>query len=118
MSTSLLPALLGLVQDNVQELAFLAELLERVKEPWSIVGFVGQTLFFSRFLVQWLVSEKKGKSVIPVSFWYLSIVGAALSLAYALHRRDPVFILGYSIGFVVYVRNLVLINRHKLSAAA
>ena len=79
---------------------------------------MGQTLFFSRFLVQWLVSEKKGKSVIPVSFWYLSIIGAALSLTYALLRVDPVFILGYSIGFVVYVRNLVLIKRHKQLASA
>lgn len=118
MSISLLPCLTELLQESATDPSFIAELLERIKEPWSIVGFVGQTLFFSRFLVQWIVSEKQGKSVVPVSFWYLSIIGAALSLTYALHRVDPVFILGYSIGFVVYVRNLVLIHRHKEPAAA
>ena len=84
---------------------------------WLIVGFFGQTLFFMRFLVQWLASEKKRKSVIPVSFWYFSLGGAAMLLTYAIYRRDPVFILGQSLGFIIYSRNLVLIYRHKDASA-
>lgn len=80
---------------------------------WLIVGFTGQILFSLRFFVQWLASEKQKKSVIPVSFWYFSIGGSLLLLLYAIHRQDPVFILGQSMGFVIYFRNLVLIDREK-----
>jgi lipid-A-disaccharide synthase-like uncharacterized protein len=80
---------------------------------WLIIGFGGQILFSLRFLVQWLASEKQKKSVIPVSFWYFSLGGSFLLLAYAIHRQDPVFILGQSMGFVIYIRNLVLIDREK-----
>ncbi|MEW6711333.1 MAG: lipid-A-disaccharide synthase N-terminal domain-containing protein [Candidatus Riflebacteria bacterium] len=80
---------------------------------WLIVGFAGQILFSLRFFVQWLASEKQKKSVIPVSFWYFSIFGSFLLLSYAIHRQDPVFILGQSMGFVIYIRNLVLIDREK-----
>jgi lipid-A-disaccharide synthase-like uncharacterized protein len=78
---------------------------------WLVVGFVGQALFGSRFLVQWIASERRGESVVPLAFWYLSLGGAALLLAYAVWRQDPVFILGQSFGFLVYTRNLVLIGR-------
>jgi lipid-A-disaccharide synthase-like uncharacterized protein len=84
---------------------------------WLAVGYGGQALFFARFLVQWLVSERRRASVVPRSFWFLSLGGAALVLAYAIHRRDPVFILGQSMGFVVYVRNLVLLGRGPSSDA-
>lgn len=78
------------------------------------VGFVGQTFFFSRFLLQWMASEKQKRSVIPVGFWYLSILGGVLLFAYALWRKDPVFIAGQSVGLLVYFRNLYLIRRsHK-----
>lgn len=80
---------------------------------WLILGFFGQFLFFMRFLVQWVASEIKKKSVIPISFWYFSLGGAIILLIYAIYRKDPVFILGQSIGFVVYARNLILIARHK-----
>ncbi|MDB4349395.1 lipid-A-disaccharide synthase N-terminal domain-containing protein [Omnitrophica bacterium] len=80
---------------------------------WLIIGFFGQFLFFMRFLVQWIASEIKKKSVIPVSFWYFSLGGAAILLIYAIHRKDPVFILGQSLGFLIYTRNLILIARHK-----
>lgn len=80
---------------------------------WLIVGFTGQILFSLRFFVQWLASEKQKKSVIPLSFWYFSIGGSFLLLAYAIHRQDPVFILGQSMGFVIYIRNLMLIDREK-----
>jgi len=85
---------------------------------WLAVGFVGQALFGSRFLVQWIVSERRGESVVPLAFWYLSLGGAALLLAYAIWRQDPVFILGQSFGFLVYTRNLILISRRSRAAAS
>jgi len=78
---------------------------------WLIVGFAGQFLFFLRFFFQWLVSEKKRKSVIPVSFWYFSISGGVILLIYAIYRKDPVFILGQSLGIFIYARNLYFIHR-------
>lgn len=68
-----------------------------------------------RFLVQWLVSEKRGKSVIPIYFWYLSLLGGLTLLTYAIHIRDPVFIVGQSMGSFIYVRNLMLIHKNKKS---
>lgn len=84
---------------------------------WLIIGFVGQALFGARFIIQWIVSEKKGESTIPLSFWYCSIGGAIVLLTYAIHRQDPVFIIGQSLGSIVYVRNLVLIDRKRKSMA-
>ena len=78
---------------------------------WLVLGFSAQALFSARFLVQWLASERAGKSVMPVTFWYFSIAGAVLLLAYALHRRDPVFSLGQGAGLAVYLRNLYLSRR-------
>ena len=75
---------------------------------WYTVGFIGQAFFFSRFLVQWLASEKAGRSVIPLSFWYLSILGGTTLFVYAVHVGDPVFILGQSTGAAIYFRNLYL----------
>lgn len=80
---------------------------------WLVIGFAGQLTFTGRFALQWLYSEYKKRSLIPVGFWYLSLVGSALLLAYAIHREDPVFIVGQSFGFIVYLRNLQLIARHK-----
>ena len=80
---------------------------------WLALGLAGQLVFTGRFALQWLYSEYKKRSIIPVGFWYLSILGSALLLAYALYREDPVFILGQSFGFIVYLRNLQLIARHK-----
>jgi lipid-A-disaccharide synthase-like uncharacterized protein len=80
---------------------------------WQVIGFVGQGIFTARFLVQWLASEKKGDSVVPVAFWWLSILGGFNLLIYAIRQRDPVFIVGQSMGMVVYVRNLMLVGRRK-----
>jgi lipid-A-disaccharide synthase-like uncharacterized protein len=68
--------------------------------------------------VQWIVSERRGESVVPLAFWYLSLGGASLLLAYAVWRQDPVFILGQSFGFLVYTRNLVLIARRRRASAS
>lgn len=83
-------------------------------EPaWLAIGFTGQSLFFMRFLIQWIVSERKKQSVIPVAFWYLSLGGGMIVLTYAIHRRDPVFIAAQSTGILVYIRNIWLILRHR-----
>ena len=80
---------------------------------WVILGLVAQAAFTGRFIVQWIASERQGKSVIPVSFWYLSLIGSFGLLIYAIGRADPVFILGQSFGSFVYLRNLHLINRER-----
>jgi lipid-A-disaccharide synthase-like uncharacterized protein len=78
---------------------------------WLCVGFVSQGLFFSRFVVQWIVSEIRKESVIPVSFWYLSLIGGVGLLVYSIYRKDPVFIAGQAVGILVYLRNLFLIKK-------
>ena len=80
---------------------------------WLVVGFSGQIAFTGRFVLQWLYSEYKKRSVIPVSFWYLSIIGSTLLFAYAIYRQDPVFIVGQAFGSIVYLRNLQLIARSR-----
>jgi lipid-A-disaccharide synthase-like uncharacterized protein len=77
---------------------------------WLAIGFGGQLMFAGRFLVQWLVSEKRRQSVIPRAFWYLSICGGAILLIYASHLRDPVFIAGQAFGVFIYSRNLMLLR--------
>ena len=80
---------------------------------WLVLGFIGQTMFTMRFVVQWIASEKKKESVIPVSFWYLSLAGGLIVLFYAIHRMDPVFILAYLPGNFIYLRNLYFIYKRK-----
>ena len=80
---------------------------------WLTVGFLGQALFTARFLVQWLASEKKRESVVPVAFWWLSLLGGAAILSYAVFRRDPVIITGQGMGLFVYVRNLMLLSKAR-----
>ena len=80
---------------------------------WLIIGFIGQTIFASRFLIQWIVSERASKSIIPNIFWWISIVGSLILLSYAIHKQDPVFIVGQSCGFLIYSRNLYLIWQDK-----
>jgi lipid-A-disaccharide synthase-like uncharacterized protein len=80
---------------------------------WLVVGFIGQALFGMRFIIQWIISEKRGESVIPLPFWYFSIGGSIILLSYAIHKQDPVFILGQSLGSIIYIRNLILISRKK-----
>ena len=96
----------------------LKHFMDVLASPMGMLGMLGQVMFFSRFLVQWIASEKKGKSTIPVSFWHLSIGGGLLLLIYALWRKDPVITLGQLVGLFVYVRNLILIHRHKAAQAA
>ena len=83
---------------------------------WVVTGLGGQAMFSMRFIVQWIASERAGRSVVPVAFWYLSIAGGLILFLYALHRRDPVFILGQGFGILVYARNLWLIHAERRGA--
>lgn len=85
--------------------------LAPIDTGWLIVGMVGQSMFFLRFLFQWIASERARASIVPVVFWYFSIAGALMVLVYGLHRGDPVLIYGQSVGFFVYARNLWFIHR-------
>jgi lipid-A-disaccharide synthase-like uncharacterized protein len=81
---------------------------------WLALGFLGQALFSARFVVQWLASERAGRSVVPLAFWFFSLGGGATLLAYAVYRGDPVFIVGQAAGLFIYARNLVLIRRESI----
>jgi len=76
---------------------------------WLTIGFLGQGIFFMRWVVQWLASERSAQSRVPIAFWYMSLTGGLITLAYAIYRKDPVFIAGQSVGTLVYLRNLMLI---------
>ncbi|KTC66095.1 lipid-A-disaccharide synthase [Legionella adelaidensis] len=85
---------------------------------WLTIGLLGQGIFSARFIIQWLVSEKEKRSVIPVAFWYLSLLGGVTLLFYSIYKQDPVFILGQSTGVFIYSRNLYLIHRERSSRKA
>ncbi|MEC8100616.1 MAG: lipid-A-disaccharide synthase N-terminal domain-containing protein [Pseudomonadota bacterium] len=80
---------------------------------WLFVGLLGQLFFSARFIIQWIYSEINKKSIIPLAFWFFSILGGVTLLAYAIHRKDPVFILGQSAGLLIYARNLYFINKQN-----
>ncbi len=100
--------------------AYLVDVFVSRLDWWVAFGFVAQSLFGARFFVQWIASERAGKSVVPLAFWLLSTGGGALMVIYALYRRDPVFILGQCLGLFIYVRNLQLVlrERSKLATSA
>lgn len=85
---------------------------------WLTVGLIGQGIFSARFIVQWFVSEREKKSIIPVAFWYLSLLGGITLLLYSIYKQDIVFILGQSTGVLIYARNLYLIHRERASRIA
>ncbi len=87
-----------------------------MEKTWLALGFAAQFLFSARFLVQWIASERAKKSVVPLAFWYFSVLGGGLLLVYAIYRKDPVFIVGQASGLVIYLRNLYLIYRERLQA--
>ena len=82
-----------------------------IETIWLAIGFLGQGMFFGRWVIQWIASERKAESQVPISFWYMSLIGGLITLTYAIYREDPVFIAGQSIGSIVYIRNLMLISR-------
>ena len=108
-----LQCFLTLAAFNIQTLLTKWGGMLPLEKFWYIFGFVGQATFASRFIVQWIVSEKAKKSIVPIHFWFLSILGGIILFIYAIHIRDAVFIVGQGSGLIVYSRNLVLINKHK-----
>ena len=89
--------------------------LESQLNAWTIIGFFGQSMFMMRFIIQWIASERAKQSVMPNLFWYFSLGGGLIVLAYALHKQDPVFILGQGLGLFVYLRNLYFIRKNRVS---
>ena len=84
---------------------------------WIVIGFVAQFMFMMRFVMQWIYSERARRSIVPEVFWYFSLAGGGMLLAYAIHRADPVFIAGQSLGLFIYSRNIYFIWREKKDAA-
>ena len=80
---------------------------------WKFIGWAGNVVFFSRFVVQWIATEKRKKVVVPASFWWLSVIGSLLLLVYGIHRKDSVFIFAYLFTWIPYIRNLVIHYRNQ-----
>ena len=99
----------------IETLLEILHVNSRNEAIWVLVGLFGQLMFTARFLVQWISSERARRSIIPMAFWYFSIGGGLILLSYAIYRRDPVFILGQSMGLVIYLRNIWLIRSEEHS---
>ncbi len=100
----------GLAAAPESSTAWLQKLWDNIWDPWFVFGMVAQAVFFLRFVVQWIVSERRKRSTIPIAFWYLSLVGGLLTFVYACKKADPVFMLGQLLACTIYVRNLMLIH--------
>jgi lipid-A-disaccharide synthase-like uncharacterized protein len=88
------------------------------KDLWMAVGFVGQVIFGLRFIVQWIATERQKRSVVPVAFWYFSLAGSIILLSYSIYRRDPVFMAGFALNLLIYLRNLYFIHRKPAGETA
>jgi lipid-A-disaccharide synthase-like uncharacterized protein len=99
----------------IETLLEILHVNSRTEAIWVLIGLFGQLMFTARFLVQWISSERARRSIIPMAFWYFSIGGGLILLSYAIYRRDPVFILGQSMGLVIYLRNIWLIRSEERS---
>ena len=114
LSTQIERFALGINDILIYFIPFLEPYLDNHPETiMIIIGFGGQALFATRFIIQWLSSENAGRSVIPVAFWYFSITGGLVLLTYAIWRQDPVIIAGQSVGVFIYARNLYFISKEK-----
>ena len=87
--------------------------MSRAELIWIGIGFLGQIMFSMRFIIQWIVSERARDSIVPIAFWYFSILGGVTLLSYALWRQDPVIVVGQTTGLVIYTRNLRLIHKKR-----
>src|SRR5829696_10294960 len=93
--------------------AYLHEVFVTNLDWWVLLGFAAQAFFTMRFVVQWIASERAGRSIVPLAFWFFSVAGGVMTLTYGLVRREPVIILGQTLSVVIYLRNLVLIFRER-----
>ncbi|MFA5238688.1 MAG: lipid-A-disaccharide synthase N-terminal domain-containing protein [Phycisphaerae bacterium] len=100
--------------DSVIEFLKSAITEEIVKDPvWATIALVGQVVFGGRFVLQWIVSEYKKKSHVPTSFWFVSLAGSLILLSYSIHIKNPIFMLGFSLNTIIYIRNIHLIYNHS-----
>ena len=102
----------------MKELLASFGIADREGSLWLIFGLIGQSFFFARWFVQWIQSERKGRSEVSAVFWHLSLVGALMVLVYAIRQREPVLVLGELVSVVVFSRNIVLMRRSARLAAA
>jgi len=101
----MLQSIIEFIRDAISE--------QIVADPvWATVALIGQITFGGRFVLQWIVSEYKKKSHVPTAFWYVSLVGSLILLSYSIHLRNPVFMLGFSLNTLIYIRNIHLIYKH------
>ena len=99
--------------DSIIEFFKSAVMEQIVKDPfWATLAFIGQVVFGGRFILQWIISEYKKKSHVPTAFWFMSLAGSLILLSYSVHIKNPVFMLGFSLNTLIYLRNLHLIYRH------
>ena len=91
---------------------------ESIFNVWTAIGFTGEAIFFSRLLMQWLLSERAGRPVIPIIYWYLSLIGNSIVLTYAIMITDPVFIVSHVVGECIYIRQLILHHRSRAAISA
>ena len=98
--------------------AYFYEIFVTRFDFWLVFGIGAQLVFGSRFILQWVASEREGRSVMPLSFWFLSIVGGLMTLIYGFVRKEPVIIIGQALSTIIYARNLVLIFRERRRARA
>lgn len=82
-------------------------------DVWKIIGWLGNAVFFSRFFVQWIATEKRKKVIVPISFWWLSLVGSLLLLIYGIHQQDSVFIFAYAFTWIPYIRNILIHHKNQ-----
>ena len=87
-------------------------------DHWAMIGFGGQAIFFSRWIVQWIISEKAGKSEIPIAFWWISITGGCITFVYAVAKVEPVLLLGQLLALAMYTRNLFLVFKERARKAS
>jgi lipid-A-disaccharide synthase-like uncharacterized protein len=107
-----------MLSDLIRELVtYLDDVFVQQLNWWVALGFIAQALFSMRFLVQWIASERAGRSIIPLAFWWFSIAGGVLLFIYSLYRRDPVFIAGQGLGLFIYLRNLHFVLRERREPA-
>ena len=99
--------------DSITEFIRSAITEQIVKDPvWATVALIGQLVFGGRFILQWIASEYKKRSHVPTAFWYISLAGSLMLLAYSIHIKNPIFMLGFSLNTLIYLRNLHLIYKH------
>jgi lipid-A-disaccharide synthase-like uncharacterized protein len=90
-----------------------------VKDPfWATAALVGQAIFGTRFLLQWIASEYRKRSHVPTAFWFMSLAGSVILLCYSVHIKNPIFMLGFSLNILIYLRNLQLIYGHAAGVKA